>query len=119
MNAIYSILFAVALSVFGQLFVKNGLNLIGLELSNGFWQAYYRLLFVPKVIIGVLSYTCSIFFWIYALSKVDLSYAFPFLSLSYVLIMIASYLFLGEQIPVQRWIGIIFICTGVFVIART
>ena len=53
------------------------------------------------------------------LDALDLSLAYPFLALNFVLIAIASRLFLGEAIPALRWGGIAVICFGILLIARS
>ena len=52
-------------------------------------------------------------FWLAVISRVHLSYAYPMLSLSYVLVVAASWLFLGEQITWMRVMGVIVIIAGV------
>ena len=120
MSSVPFILIAVLLAVIGQLLVKRGLNLLGpIDFSAGLIFTYVTIFTSPLVIIGTLSYTSSIFFWLYALTRVDLSFAYPFLALSYVLVILASWLILGEHIPVLRWIGVFIIALGVLVVAKS
>jgi drug/metabolite transporter (DMT)-like permease len=120
MSVVPIILTAVFLAVIGQIFVKRGLDLLGtIDFSSGLFITYVKIFFSPFVLIGTVFYTISIFFWIYSLTRVDLSFAFPFLSLSYVLIILASWLMLGENIPLLRWIGVLVICLGVFLVSRS
>lgn len=120
MSAVPLILIAVFISVIGQLLVKKGLNLfINLDFSTNVIGNYFRILSSPYVVFGFLIYFCSAFLWLYALTKVDLSFAYPFLALSYVLIMLFSWLFLGETIPLLRVVGVLVICFGVFLISRS
>jgi drug/metabolite transporter (DMT)-like permease len=119
-SEIIIILTAVMLAVVGQILVKAGLNALGeVNFSSGIIQTYLKIFLSPLVLIGTISYTFSVFVWIYALTKTDLSFAFPFVSLSYVLIILSSWLILGETIPLLRWIGVIIICLGVLIISRT
>jgi drug/metabolite transporter (DMT)-like permease len=114
------ILAAVALAVTGQVLVKQGMNALGaVQFSAGLLSAYGRIFTSPLVLAGTVSYTVSILFWIYALSRVDLSFAYPFLALSYVLVIIASWLLLGERIPPLRWIGLAVICAGILIVSRS
>lgn len=117
---ILMILAAVALAVTGQVLVKQGMNALGaVQFSAGLLSAYGRIFTSPLVLAGTVSYTLSILFWIYALSRVDLSFAYPFLALSYVLVIIASWLLLGERIPPLRWIGLAVICAGILIVSRS
>lgn len=120
MSNVSFIVIAVTIGVIGQILIKKGLNLLGnINFSGGFVHSYLKIFFAPYVILGVLTYVCSIFFWLYALSKVDLSFAYPFLAISYVLIVLASQFFLGENVPFLRWIGVLVICVGVFLVSKS
>ncbi|MEW6003331.1 MAG: EamA family transporter [Nitrospirota bacterium] len=115
-----AILVAVFLGVTGQLFIKKGLNLLGgLDFSTGLVSTYSRILLSHWVILGISTYISSLFLWLYALSKVDLSFAYPFLAVSYVFVILFSWAFLGETIPILRLIGVLIICFGVFLIAKS
>jgi len=120
MPAVLIILVAILFSVTGQIFLKTGLNIMGpIDFSSGFILTYFKIFLSPYVMVGVFTYVLSVLFWVYALSKVDLSFAYPFVALSYVLILITSKLFLGETIPMIRWIGVFVICIGVILISRS
>jgi len=120
MSSLPFILIAVTLGVVGQLFIKIGLNSMGkLDFSSGIILTYMRIYTSPYVISGTFIYVLSVFFWLYALSRVDLSFAYPFLALSYVLILLASFIFLGETIPFMRWIGVLVICFGVYLVSKS
>jgi len=119
-SAVLFIILAVTINVIGQLIIKTGLNRIGaVDFSEGVIKAYQKILLSPYVLAGSFTYAFSILFWLYALSKVDLSYAFPFLALSYVLILIVSWLFLGEQVTLLWVVGVCVICVGVFLVYRS
>jgi drug/metabolite transporter (DMT)-like permease len=64
-----------------------------------------------------LSFVVATALWILALSKLDISYAFPLLSTSFILVAILSRLLLGEYISGKRWAAILVICLGVILIA--
>ena len=114
------ILIAVVLSVIGQLCVKKGINLLGsIDFSAGLFGTYLKVFSSPLVIVGSLVYIAAIFFWIYSLSKVDLSFAYPFVSLTYVLIIVSAWIFLGENISLIRWFGIAAICIGIILVSRS
>ena len=120
MSNVPFIVIAVTIGVVGQILIKKGLNLLGdINFSGGFVHSYLKIFFAPYVILGVLTYFCSIFFWLYALSKVDLSFAYPFLALSYVFIVLASQYYLGEIVPFIRWIGVLVICFGVLIVSKS
>jgi drug/metabolite transporter (DMT)-like permease len=120
MFVILCLTMSTLLGVIGQVFIKKGINAIGvLDFSSGLAMSYGRIFFNPFVILGLGLYFFGVFFWLYSLSKVDLSFAFPFVSLSYVLVVIMSWWFLGEHISAMRWAGVATICVGVLLISRT
>lgn len=55
--------------------------------------------------------------WATILSKVDLSVAVPVASFSYIIIPLTSIIFLGERVPVIRWLGIGVILIGVILVS--
>ena len=114
MNRTLAILVSVVLTVAGQLLVKHGINLlVDLDFSRGLVQGFLRVFSSPIVLAGTAVYAISVLVWLYALSSVDLSFAYPLGSVSYVLIVLASWLMLGESIAPVRWVGIGLICFGV------
>jgi drug/metabolite transporter (DMT)-like permease len=115
-----SIIISVIIVVAGQVLIKRGLNdFCDLDFSSGLVVAYMKIFLSPFVILGIALYFIAVLFWLYALSKLDLSYAYPFLALTYVLVALASLFFLHEHISILRWIGILAIFFGVILISRS
>jgi drug/metabolite transporter (DMT)-like permease len=71
------------------------------------------------VVIGLIIYVCGTVFWLAALSRVDLSYAYPFASLSYVIMLAASWFLFHENITPIRLAGTLIVALGVLVISRS
>lgn len=119
--AVIYILISVLGSAIGQLLLKKGMNTIGaLTLSiNGLGNVLWRIATNPFVVVGLFIYVISVVFWLVALSRVDLSYAYPFASLSYVIMLIASWWLFNEQISFVRIIGTFVIGIGVWLIYRS
>jgi multidrug transporter EmrE-like cation transporter len=69
--------------------------------------------------LSILCYGISILSWMVVLSKVEVSFAYPFLSIGYVISAIIGYFFMGESVTVIRIAGIVVICIGVVLIARS
>jgi drug/metabolite transporter (DMT)-like permease len=57
--------------------------------------------------------------WLVILSRVELSYAYPMLSLSYVFIVLASWLIFNEHLSLLRLMGVLFISLGVMMVGRS
>jgi multidrug transporter EmrE-like cation transporter len=115
-----TILLPIVLGVVGQLLLKHGMTSMGKQDlgTDGLFPVIWRMVTSPYVLGGVIVYGVSTFFWLLTLSKVELSYAYPFLSLSYVLIFLFSWMFFQENIPPSRIIGMLVVCLGVFFISR-
>lgn len=124
MYVLLMILVAVCLEVAGQILYKAGLNQApGLEgnplhlanLVRFAWGAVTNL----RVLAGLGIYVAEVVVWWAVLSKVDVSYAFPLTSASYVLILLAARLFLHEHVSLERWLGACAIVFGVYLITRS
>lgn len=103
--------------VAGQLVMKRAMAGMGpLSLRP---DTALGLILDPLVLLGLAIYACGTFLWLIALSRVDLSYAYPFASLNYVLVLLSSWLILGEQPSIPRIVGVVIICCGVYAISRT
>ncbi|MCL4321958.1 MAG: SMR family transporter [Deltaproteobacteria bacterium] len=118
--------------VFAQLFMKYGmsglkknihLTVIGSDASSGLFLKIIKILFIiftnKFVIIGIVLYLISMFFWISVLSKIDLSAAYPFVSIGVILTVILAAITLHESIPLLRWIGIFITLSGVYLIVSS
>ncbi len=115
------ILIPTVTGVAGQLLLKVGMSQLGaLEISIAAIPSLIaRIILSPYIIVGLAIYFGGVFFWLLALNRADLSYVYPFASLSYVLITLASWLLLHEAVPPLRWIGLVVICIGVMLVARS
>jgi multidrug transporter EmrE-like cation transporter len=104
-----------------QILLKQGMNTIGKFEFGG--NSLLRMLPVvalnPYVVSGLAVLVFSMGLHLMALSRVDLSFAYPFLSVSYVLVLLASYFWFGEAVNAYRIIGIAFVCFGTFFVARS
>ncbi len=114
------ILAGVLLNAVAQLLLKAGAGAVG-PLAG--WAdlrgAAPTLALHPAVLGGLACYVISVVVWIVALSRVDVSVAYPMLSIGYVVnALLAMWLF-GEAVSIQRWIGIGVILVGVTLVARS
>ena len=73
----------------------------------------------PVVWGGLALFGVSAVVWLFALSRVELSFAYPFAALSYVIIVLASLTVLHESVPPLRWAGVALIIAGIVLVART
>jgi drug/metabolite transporter (DMT)-like permease len=118
--AVLYILFSVLISALGQVLLKKGMNNMGsITLSlNQLLSTLWKMVINPYVFIGLAIYLAGTVFWLAALSRVDLSYAYPFASLSYVIMLVASWIMFDEKITLSRLVGTFVIGIGVLLIYR-
>ncbi len=114
------ILLTVCLNTGGQFLMKAGVNRVGkISLFNNFFSSIFKALTSGLVIGGFGFYVVSAILWIIILSRAELSWAFPLVSLSYVITAIVAPIVLHESFSVQRFVGTLVIVLGVFIVSRT
>jgi len=123
MNAIsFSLVLAgVLLNAAAQLLLKAGTNAVGrfeFALENAL-PVGLRLALEPHIAGGVACYVVSLVVWIMALSRVEVSIAYPMLSIGYIVNAVAAWYLFGESLNALRLTGIGFIVVGVFLVARS
>ncbi len=104
-----------------QLCMKKGLMLTGIDFVNlgNILEFISRNACSPMVWLGIFIFLLTFFLWIIILSRIDLSVAIPMSALNYILIPAFAVLFLKEQMPPLRWVGIAVIIAGVFFISKS
>jgi len=120
-KAFLLLLFAISLSVTGEFLLKAGMNQVGmLSLTpKGFVSGLLRAFSNPRILAGFAIIFCGSLIWLAVLSRADLSWAYPLLSLGYLFVVLTSWFFLGEALSLLRVMGTIFVCLGVLLIFRS
>src|SRR5690348_17127610 len=115
------VLTGVMLNAAAQLLLKAGVRHLGvIQLSPAtILQAGMKLAFEPHILGGLTCYVISVVVWILALSRVQVSIAYPMLSLGYVVTAFIAWAFMGEAVNAMRMTGIAVIIVGVFLVARS
>lgn len=115
------ILVGVLLNAAAQLLLKAGTNAVGtFEFAIGnVVPVGLRLMLEPHIAGGIACYVVSVVVWIMALSRVEVSVAYPMLSIGYIVNALAAWYLFGEAVTGIRFAGIGFIVVGVFLIARS
>ena len=110
---------SIILGVCGQLLFKQGALQLGrIEFQMRPLTAIVtQMLTSPPLLLGFACYGGGTFFWIIALSKVDLSYAYPMLSIGYVLVFFFSWWLFKEAMTPLRLLGTVVVCLGVYLIS--
>lgn len=117
-SALLLIIPAILLSTTGELFLKVGMNQIGgFEFNPGaIMPIIPKLIVNPYIWIGFIGFLGGSVFWLGVLSRAPLSLAYPMLALSYFVVVIEAWLFLGEQVTWQRMLGVLIIFIGVVIV---
>ena len=107
-------------TVYGQLVLKWQVGGTGALPPGAFDKLVFllRQFLNPWVFSGFASAFLASLAWMAAMTRFDLNYAYPFMSLAFVIVMVFSVLFLGEQLNFARISGTLLVVAGLVVIAR-
>jgi len=104
-----------------QLLLKKGVLQVGgfpqnlSEVSHFLLQAISNIYVISAIVLTIVTALS----WVLALSRAELSHIYPFMALSYVLVALFSFLIFKEDVTALRWVGIVVICVGVFLVSRS
>ena len=93
--------------------LKVGVVSLKLEQMWNMIQEFFTNLYLWS---GMLCYAVSIILWMVVLSKVNVSLAYPFLSIGYIITAVLAYFLVNEPFTLQKCIGIAVICAGVIIL---
>ncbi|MBT4109768.1 MAG: EamA family transporter [Pelagibacterales bacterium] len=112
------IISSVLLNAFAQILLKAGMKQFGnIDLKNNIMNTCISIAFNPYIISGFIAYGVSILLWLWVLSKVDVSLAYPFQALGYIVVTILAWIIFQENISYIRIIALIFITIGLIILA--
>lgn len=115
-------LFSVSLATAGQLLLKAGMSRVGYiggARLNKPVALVMQIALTWQIVLGFALFLASSLFWILVLSRVPLSFAYPFVGLTYVMITLFGRFVLHEHVPSLRWAGLALIVCGILVVGRT
>ena len=111
------ILFTVVTNAAAQILLKKGMTQVGVfSLADGVIPVTFRILFNGYVFLGLTTFVISMASHLFVLSRVDVSFAYPFLSIAYVLVAVYAHMFLDESVTLTQAAGIALICGGTVLI---
>ncbi|MBU0743245.1 EamA family transporter [bacterium] len=111
MNGIY-IVGCIAFTVLGQILIKYGTRQIQAT------DALIDYILNPYIATGLASAVVAALSWIKALRHFDLSYAYPFMSVSFLLVAILAVWVFGEPVKWNQWLGLGIVLVGLFIGSR-
>ncbi|NOQ16258.1 MAG: EamA family transporter [Methyloprofundus sp.] len=108
------------MSSIAHIFLKKGMMTHALKAVqlDGFFSLVWAVGTNPWVMGGMFLHVSALVVWLWALSKVDIGFAYPFLALGYVLVGSMAWLWLGEELTLMRLRGMLIIILGVLVLAK-
>jgi len=125
MDRIWTIALAIACvlaSAAAQICFKTGVSgrFLQNQLSAGIGPAFlFHAVLSPWVMGGLLLYVLSVLAWLVVLGRADVSYAYPFVSLGFVVTALYGYFVLNEPMMPARIGGIALIMAGVWMVSRS
>jgi drug/metabolite transporter (DMT)-like permease len=100
-----------------QILLKISMNQLAMARVNlQFFQSVFS---SPRVLIGVVLYALSFIIWLVVLTRMELTFAYPLLSLSVVLVAIISWFFMGETFNIYRLFGMVLTILGAWLIVKS
>lgn len=119
-NVVILILISVLLGSFAQVSMKKGLlDLGGIELKELITKKLFSVISQKYVFSGLVLYSIATLFWFVILSKAELSFVYPLIALGYIVTAFLAKYFFDEAITPLRWLGILLIVAGAFLIMRS
>lgn len=116
MKPLVTLILCAIITSFGQILLKKGLLQLG---DVDFKAEFLRICFNPYIFVGILCCLGGWGLYMLALSKTELSYAYPIWSLSYVIVPVISLMLFGEHISLLKTGGLVFLTLGILFIAMS
>lgn len=121
MNPYFYILGTLLFTVYGQIILKwrlSGLKIVLPENLIDKLVFMIKLLFDPFIFSGLLSAFIASFFWMAAMTKFEITQAYPFMSLAPAMVFVVGILFLGETFTIGKVVGLVLIIIGTIVTVK-
>lgn len=119
----FLILTSVSLSAVAQILLKYGMSSGPvqemLETGRNYGDVLYIIFGNGHVILGLVTYGIGALLWLFVLARIDVTLAYPFVGLGFILIMFFGFAILGEQLGTARIAGTLLITTGVVLLANS
>jgi uncharacterized membrane protein len=114
------ILATIAFTVYGQLILKWRILQLGPLPSGGGNKVQQLVLWIfdPWIFSGFVAAFLASLAWMAAMTRFDLSHAYPFMALNFVIVLLLSGVLLAEPVTMQKWVGVILIVAGTAIAAR-
>jgi multidrug transporter EmrE-like cation transporter len=123
LTIILFIVSSVSLSAFAQIVLKMGMSSSKIQndllLAGSLFEKLFIALTNVYVVAGISMYILSMILWLVVLAKIDVSVAYPFVGLGFIITMVLGFLVLNEQITTMRVFGTVLVVCGVLMVSST
>jgi drug/metabolite transporter (DMT)-like permease len=112
------ILGTLVFTVYGQLILKWRISKLSFQMPDSVFDkilSLIRLIFDPFIFSGFISAFIASLFWMAALTKVEITKGYPFMSLAPVIVFLIGVGFLGETFTWGKIIGLLLVVIGVYI----
>ena len=119
-NAI--IILSVLCSSVAQIALKKGMLQCDCSFSpqvSNILPLISALVLNPFLVAGVFLHIAALFTWLYVLKHVEVSYAYPFISMGFVVVLLLSYYLFNESINAYRIVGVSLIILGIILVGKS
>ena len=115
------ILLSVSITAAAQLVLKTGMTSPAVQrlVGDGVSLRLAGVFLNPFVFGGLLLYFAAAMLWLLVLAKFEVSFAYPFVALGFVITAVAGWLLFNEPMSLSRVAGTLLICAGVVLVARS
>ncbi len=121
------ILVPVLLTTLGEFVLKLTINTLPISVATQAFSSSYKthasqfilMATHPHVLIGIALILMGGCLWMVALSKFELSFLYPFLSINYALVIIGSQFLLKESVSIYRYLSVVLIMMGLVLISKS
>ena len=121
MNHYFYILFTLLFTVYGQLILKWRLSNLKVVLPGDVMDKFFyliRLVLDPFILSGFIAAFVASLFWMAAMTKFEITYAYPFMSLAPALVFLLGVFVLNESFTLGKVIGLIIIMLGIVITVK-
>ena len=108
----------ILFTVFGQILLKWRLSMLHFTLPNTMLSDKLLTLINPFIFVGFISAFIASLFWMAAMTKFEITYAYPFMSLSPAIVFLVGVFLLGETFTIGKVLGLIIIAIGIVVTVK-
>lgn len=115
-----ALVYTIIATAAGQILMKKGMMSFSVRpaTANIILQMLKLMVTNPYIFLGLLMAVTSTVSWMMTLSRLELSFAYPFLSLAFPLVLIFSFIILGEKSSIMQCLGIFVIFIGLVIISK-